>query len=372
MKIFFIDPNNTTPRLNYPLLESFRKKGIEVTLFTSWNQKTEYYDRTYDVKPNYCFFQKSNKIQNKYIRRFLKFFSYPPTLKIIAKKAILDKPDLVHINWLVFPKIELNFIRKLHKAGIKVILTQHNYFQHDTNKLKPGEMDIFQTVDKIICLSNYVASQFPAELQDKIITIEHGNCFSLELQNFKPNAIISSNSKKGVFAGGISYYKGLDLLIKAVVLLKSKNKLPELIIRIIGNGERSYANYIKNMITRSGLNQEIIFENRFVSYEELLEEIVKADFGIMPYRSATQSGLPYLFASLYKPLLVTDVGGLSEQVDPAFALIVKPSAADLAGGLVQLSSTLSAYSKENFENFNNNNQWVSTVNKYVEAYQEMK
>ena len=371
MKIFFIDPNNTTPRLNYPLIESLLNYGLDITFFTSWNQKTEYYDQYYEIKPEYCFFKISNKIKNSIIRRIIKFISYPLILNKITKKALLEKPQLVHINWLAFPRAERKFIKRLQKNNIKVILTQHNYFQHNSKKLKFGEIDVFNAVDRIICLSNFVASQFSTELQNKTICIEHGNCFTKELKDVTMNSSNHNTVIVGVFIGGISHYKGLDLLIAAVAHLKSNNQLPKLNIKIIGKGKKSYANYLKNMINKSGLNTEILFENRFVSYDELLKVVANSDFGIMTYRNATQSGIPYIFASLYKPILLTEVGGLPEQTNSTFSLLVKPNSEDIAKGLLQLSETYKHYSKKDFEEFNNNNQWSSTIKKYIQNYSEM-
>ena len=216
-----------------------------------------------------------------------------------------------------------------------------------------------------------MVSQFSTELQNKTICIEHGNCFTKELKDVTINPLNPNTVIIGVFIGGISHYKGLDLLIAAVAHLKSNNQLPKLNIKIIGEGKKSYANYLKNMINKSRLNNEVLFENRFVSYGELLKVVANSDFGIMTYRNATQSGIPYVFASLHKPILLTDVGGLPEQADSAFSLLVKPNYEDIAKGLLQLSETCKQYSKKDFKEFNNNNQWDSTIKKYIQNYSEI-
>jgi glycosyltransferase involved in cell wall biosynthesis len=372
MNIFFIDPNNTTPRLNYPLVESLRREGVNITFLTAWHyQKTAYYDQVYNTQAHYIFFGWLNKIKQSSLRKICKLFIYPFTLSSILKLAKKEKPQLVHINWLIIPKMERIFIRKLQKMGIKVILTQHNYFQHDTKKLKAGEMAVFKTVDRIICLSKYVASQFPKELQNIIIQIEHGNCFVRELEELEIEDEKPSSGITAVFAGNLSYYKGLDLLIEAMALLRSKNQLPNLNIKIIGQGSGKYVAYLNNLIDKTRMQDHIEFENRFVSYRKLLSEIAQADFGLMTYRSATQSGLPYVFASFFKPLLVTEVGGLPEQVDKAFAQIVKPETASRAQGLLQLTQKIKTISKDNFAAFNANTKWQDTIEKYINNYRKL-
>ncbi len=372
MKIFFVDPNNTTPRLNYPLVESLYKKGIEIKFFTAWHQqKTAYYDKVYNAQVSYSFFSLSNKIKQPILRKLCKLFSYPVTLNSILKLVKKEKIQLVHFNWLIFPIIELHFIRKLQTMGIKVVLTQHNYFQHNITKLKYGEMAVFKQVDRIICLSKYVASLFPLELQSKIIPIEHGNCFVKELEELGLEIDKSPSFIKAVFAGSISHYKGLDLLVEAMAFLRSKKQLPNLKIKIIGQGSKKYTGYLKKLIVNQELQNYFEFENRFVSYKEMLSQINQSDFGIMTYRSATQSSLPYIFASLYKPLLVTNVGGLPEQIDITFTQLVEPEFVSIAKGLLELSQKYKTIYKDDFEKFNTNTKWQSTVEKYINIYRDI-
>ena len=50
---------------------------------------------------------------------------------------------------------------------------------------------------------------------------------------------------------------------------------------------------------------------------------------ILPYRSATQSGILNVAYGFYKPVIVTDVGGLAEFVDEGkTGFVVKPNSPD--------------------------------------------
>jgi glycosyltransferase involved in cell wall biosynthesis len=54
-----------------------------------------------------------------------------------------------------------------------------------------------------------------------------------------------------------------------------------------------------------------------------------SDVVILPYRSATQSGILNVAYGFYKPVIVTDVGGLAEFVDEGkTGFIVNPNSKD--------------------------------------------
>jgi BarA-like signal transduction histidine kinase len=77
MKLFFIDANNTTAQVNYPLLEEFMQMGLDVTYITSFNRwDSDYYESNYDVNSRWFFFNFPNKVGNQRLRQVLKGATY--------------------------------------------------------------------------------------------------------------------------------------------------------------------------------------------------------------------------------------------------------------------------------------------------------
>ncbi len=370
MKIFYIDPNNTTPRLNYPLIRSLRKRRINISFFTTYVPKiTDYYEENYYHIADYFFFKYSNRIKINFFRKLIKFISYPISLKKLLIKIKKEKADIVHFNWLNFPFYEFFFIKNLHAVNVKIVLTRHNYFPHNKKKLRLFEKKIFQYFDRIICLSDFVKNKFTPELQKKISVIEHGNCFVTEMKKFQPQKQNQNNT--ALFVGSIRAYKGIDLLIQAIALLKKNDQLQNLRFRILGKSSKEYASRLHELIQKKKLQKNIILENRYLSYKEMFAEIHAADFCLLPYHSATQSSLPFLFAALEKPFLVTNVGGLSEFISEDFAQIVKPDSENIAQGILELKKRMLTISSEAFRDFNEKFSWQKTLAKYQQFYQDL-
>jgi D-inositol-3-phosphate glycosyltransferase len=69
-----------------------------------------------------------------------------------------------------------------------------------------------------------------------------------------------------------------------------------------------------DMVEGLGLENKIMFTNNFVPREEVAHYFAVADLVVLPYLSATQSGIVQVAYHFEKPVLVTDVGGLKEVV----------------------------------------------------------
>jgi len=135
-----------------------------------------------------------------------------------------------------------------------------------------------------------------------------------------------------LFFGFIRDYKGLDLLLKAISdSWFSKNN-----IKLIVAGE-FYADKAKyqEMISTLGLADRIILKTDYIPNAEVENYFNAADLVAQPYKSATQSGVTQIGYHFNKPMLVTDVGGLSEIIAHGKAgYVVKPEAKDIKNALV--------------------------------------
>ena len=66
--------------------------------------------------------------------------------------------------------------------------------------------------------------------------------------------------------------------------------------------------------------------NKFVANEDVYKYYLASDVVVLPYRSATQSGILNVAYGFNKPVLVTDVGGLAEFVDDEQTGVIVSSA----------------------------------------------
>jgi glycosyltransferase involved in cell wall biosynthesis len=130
-----------------------------------------------------------------------------------------------------------------------------------------------------------------------------------------------------LFFGRITEYKGLDVLIRAFQM--SQVRTPDLQLHIIGEGDmRPYGHLL-------AAARNVTVVNRWVSDEEVPEIFQSADIVVVPYTSASQSGVIALAASFGRPVIATRVGAISEQIqDGKTGLLVQPRDADVLSSAI--------------------------------------
>jgi D-inositol-3-phosphate glycosyltransferase len=135
-----------------------------------------------------------------------------------------------------------------------------------------------------------------------------------------------------LFFGFIRAYKGLDLLLEAFADKQLRNRKLKLIVA--GEFYDDEAPY-KQQIEKLGITDDVILYDRFINEDEVAPFFCAADLVVQPYRNATQSGVTQVAYHFDKPMLVTDVGGLSEIVpDRRCGYVVKTEPEAIAGAII--------------------------------------
>lgn len=112
-----------------------------------------------------------------------------------------------------------------------------------------------------------------------------------------------------LFFGLIRDYKGLDTLLEAW----SKFRRTGHKLLIAGEFYASRDKYIE-LIKSLGLEDDIVLHDHFVPDSEVKNYFSVADCVVLPYKTATQSGVTQIAYNFRTPIIVTNVGGLSEIV----------------------------------------------------------
>jgi len=141
-----------------------------------------------------------------------------------------------------------------------------------------------------------------------------------------------------LFFGFIRKYKGLDLLLDAMKILKEKSStLPTANCQLLIAGEfyedrKPY----DEQIERLGIKDRLILHTDFIPDSEVKYYLCAADVVVQPYRSATQSGVTPLAYHFEIPMVVTNVGGLPDLVpDNKVGLVSEPNAEALAEKIIE-------------------------------------
>jgi glycosyltransferase involved in cell wall biosynthesis len=128
---------------------------------------------------------------------------------------------------------------------------------------------------------------------------------------------VDQDKKTLLFFGLIRDYKGLDLLLEA---FSSMDDSFQLIIAGEVYGEtKGYDSLIQQ-----SKNKQIYFIDQFIPSEKVQLYFSASDLCVLPYRTATQSGITAASFHFEVPIIATNVGGLKELIGiPELGLIVE-------------------------------------------------
>jgi len=134
-----------------------------------------------------------------------------------------------------------------------------------------------------------------------------------------------------LFFGRIWEYKGLRYLIEAEPLITEE--VPSARIVIAGKGE-DFQKYREMMVHK----EKFIIYNHYIPNETVAELFQKASIVVLPYITASQSGVIPLAYAFKKPVVATDVGSIPEVVDNGrTGYIVPPrDSRELAEAIIKL------------------------------------
>lgn len=180
---------------------------------------------------------------------------------------------------------------------------------------------------------------------------------------------INPNERYSLFFGLIRDYKGLDTLIEAW----AKFRRPGHKLLIAGEFYASREKYVE-IIERLQLANDIILHDHFIPDSEVVNYFSAADCVVLPYKTATQSGVTQIAYNFRTPIIVTDVGGLKEIVpDGVVGYVVESSVNGVLNGLERI------YEAGRLEEFTHNMEherkrfsWATMCDKIEEVYNYTK
>ena len=259
-----------------------------------------------------------------------------------------EKPDLVIVRyWLPLMGPCLGTILRIIKTNrfSKIICIADNIIPHEKRPADKIFTKYFiKPIDGFITMSNKVLKDLKSFSSTKAIKTEHplydnfGNALTkVEARNFLH---IPVEGNIILFFGFIRKYKGLDLLLEAMKILKDQKEkdntkiLPTLLIAgEFYDDELLY----KNIIQQLGIGDLLDLRTHYITEQEVKYYLSATDFVIQPYKNATQSGVTPLAYHFEKPMLVTNVGGLADMVpDNVAGVVVEPNASAIAEGIQKL------------------------------------
>lgn len=253
------------------------------------------------------------------------------------KKA---RPDILLIRyWLPFMGPGLGTVARIVKSNrhTKVICIFDNVVPHEK---RPGDRILTEyftrSIDGAIVMSQNVYDDLKSFREDIPVSLSPHPLFDnygakVDRAAAAGKLNLSEDYSYLLFFGFIRAYKGLDLLIEAFTDPRLRNrKLRLLIAGEFYEDDKPY----RDLIKKYHLEDEVLIYDRFIKDDEVSLFFGVADLIVLPYRTATQSGVTQIAFHFEIPMLVTDVGGLSEIVtEGKCGYVVKPESGFIADAI---------------------------------------
>jgi glycosyltransferase involved in cell wall biosynthesis len=138
----------------------------------------------------------------------------------------------------------------------------------------------------------------------------------------KKEAGSAPDKKMLLFFGFIREYKGLRHIVNAMPEILKYD--PDIELWVVGEFRCEKEEYLE-LIKKSGAENSIRIVDGYIPDSGIEKYFAAADLVVLPYESATQSGIVQIAYGFEKPVIATDVGGLPEVVlDGKTGYIVPP------------------------------------------------
>jgi len=218
-------------------------------------------------------------------------------------------PDAVVFQWWqpFFAPVVGSLARAFGKAGIRRIIECHNIFPHESTPADRLLLKFaFKSADRFITHSNRDRELLATLADERKISVA---CLPA-LDEFRTRRESARCGRRLLFFGKVRKYKGLDVLLEAMPKALSEISCELVIAGEFYDSLDKYSRAIREL----GIERNVRIVNRYIANEEVPDFFEQADVLVLPYVSASQSGVARIAFSNALPVIASYAGGLSETV----------------------------------------------------------
>ena len=233
-------------------------------------------------------------------------------------------PDLIVFQWWqpFFAPLVGTLARAFRRAGIRQMIECHNVYPHEGSPFDRLLLKFaFAPVDHFITHSVVDRDKLARAFPQKQIAVS-------PLPRFTEFSGASAHQRDGrrlLFFGKVRRYKGLDVLLRAMPKVLEQAACELLIVGEFYDGIERY----RRLIRALGIAPHVRIDDRYVPNEEVADIFARADVLVLPYVSASQSGVAQIAFANALPVIASTAGGLAETVrDGVNGLLFPPGDAD--------------------------------------------
>jgi glycosyltransferase involved in cell wall biosynthesis len=341
MKIAVIDPSLYTWPYDAELVGALRAAGHDVTLYGKALPARDKRRDSPILAP--LFYRSLAEVEKERGPRALflarKGVSHLASMARLLRALRRARPDVIHVQWLLFPAADRFFLAALRKIA-PLVLTVHDTNPFNANPAARvqalGAIAIMRAFDRLIVHTAQGAERLAAHgvAQARVSVIAHGLLHRPEPAPPPP----ATDGPRLAFLqfGLVKPYKGVDVLIRAVAQLAPAQRA-RCAIAVVGRPEMDVGP-LEALARELGVADAIRFDFRFVPDDELARLMREAAVLLFPYREIEASGVLMSALAWGRPVVASRIGLFAEIIaDGRHGLLVPPDdPAALAAALARL------------------------------------
>lgn len=309
------------------------------------------------------------------------------------------RPDVVVLQMPAPGRLDEPWLRALQRMGARIVWVGHDLAGYEWGgTLKPFARRLYSGVDAYVTLSDAerqkLLTQLP-ELSLRTSVIPHGDFrylvgrrvdrdearHALGLVRGRHDAdshhslpAVDDDAPVALFFGYLKPYKGLDDLVDALALLHADGVRVRAVFA--GKPDPGADAELRRRADAAGIGDDVMIRAGYVPNEALPELFGAADFVVQPYREATQSGVTQLAYAFGRPVVVTDAGGLAEDVAPGVTGEVATAGdpASIAGAIRRLladRAALASMQEQLEQAAPERNSWQHVTDEYLALFDRL-
>jgi len=210
-----------------------------------------------------------------------------------------------HFDVLFFETLHvwnLPIMLKCHKKT-KIFQMIHDLIPHDGDKQAKG----VHMMNKAVCqLSDYIVlpnRKYVSKVTE-IYGVDPKRVRCVDMWRRFPEYTEPRYTKRALFFGRMNPYKGVDNLLEIAKLC------PNVQFDAVGRVDPLVQDLVEQLKTLPNVSMN----NGYVTDDEMAEAFINADWIVLPYNSATQSGVVIDGYRYGRPCIAFNVGAITEQV----------------------------------------------------------
>lgn len=237
-----------------------------------------------------------------------------------AREILAGKPDLVIFQWWhpYFAPCYRSLLRKLRRGGVKTLFICHNVFPHERfpmdralTKMVLKQGDFFITHSKTDAADLRSIRRDAAVCEAVHPTYDAFQFQNLTQEEARQKLGLGGQEQVLLFFGFVREYKGLKHLIAALPGIAKR--LPKVHLLIVGDFGKDKQEYLE-LIAQNNAEQFLTICDGYIPDQEVEQYFAASDLVVLPYESATQSGIVQIAYGFERPVVATNVGGLPDVV----------------------------------------------------------